>query len=85
MVGVCVAPVLAGVVPAVDNLVCRKVKDLKNPGAIVPSPNPTSIFTYFTTNSCELGKLMQICTPSKSANRATWASYATSDRFLACK
>jgi len=63
ILGVYATPALAGA-PAVSNLACRKVKDLKMPAAIAPTPNPTNSFTYFGTSDCELIKLKQICTPN---------------------
>jgi len=63
LVGAYTAPALAGA-PLVSNLVCRKVKDLKMPALIAPTPDIVSSFTYFGTSSCDLGKLVHICTPS---------------------
>jgi len=62
LLGAYAAPALAA--PAVSNLVCRKVKDLKIPGVIAPAPDLTNSFSYFGTSNCDLGKMTQICTPS---------------------
>jgi len=57
-------PALAGVTPAVDAYVCHKAKDLKIPGTIFTSPDPTSTMTYVGANNCELGKMTSICLPA---------------------